>query len=566
MQAKPGLFLTFGQAPPAPRHAGSVVRARAALHRAAATALMLLLTAWLAACGSLPVDVERDEPPPLAAGGNAGPSRLQQLADAQRPGPDSPPGASAFAVLEDGTQALGTRLALIRQAGQRLDIQTYIWADDTTGRLLMRELLRAADRGVRVRLLLDDNNTVGLDPWLRLLDAHPHIAVRLFNPFPTRVLRMADWVTDFRRVNRRMHNKLMLADDRLAVLGGRNIGDTYFGTDRELHFEDTELLVLGPVLAEARASFERYWNSPQAYSLERLLAPETASRSALDRSVRERLATLTGQPWRQEWRDTLLNRALAGQPLPLTWAPMELLDDPPVKVARDPAASAGALLPRLGQLFGQARESLDLVSAYFVPGDEGTEALATLARAGVQVRLLTNSLAATDVAAAHVGYARHRLPLAQAGVHLLELKPTTSARLVKQRPQLAGSRASLHAKAFAVDGQTVFIGSLNLDPRSTRLNTEVGLLVHSPALAQQLHRRLDDLAGDSAWWVHTDAQGTLVWADAMPAQPREGSSLAGAHSATGEEPGPEPDPEPGASLGRRLSVWLLSWFDLDWLL
>ena len=133
MQAKPGLFLTFGQAPPAPRHAGSVVRARAALHRAAATALMLLLTAWLAACDSLPTNVERDEPPPLAAGGNAGPSRLQQLADAQRPGPDRPPGASAFAVLEDGTQALGTRLALIRQAGQRLDIQTYIWADDTTG-------------------------------------------------------------------------------------------------------------------------------------------------------------------------------------------------------------------------------------------------------------------------------------------------------------------------------------------------------------------------------------------------------------------------------------------------
>lgn len=563
MQAKQGLFRSCRQGPAAPRLTGWVVRAQAALQRAATTAAMLILAAWLAACGSLPVGVERDEPPPPPAGGTAGPSRLQRLADAQQPGADSPPGASAFAVLDDGTQALGTRLALIRHAGQRLDIQTYIWADDTTGRLLMRELLRAADRGVRVRLLLDDNNTVGLDPWLRLLDAHPHITVRLFNPFPTRVLRLADWVTDFRRVNRRMHNKLMLADDRLALLGGRNIGDTYFGTDRELHFEDTELLVLGPVLAQARASFDRYWTSPQAYSLAGLLAPETASRGALDRSVRERLATLTGQPWRQEWRDTLLSRALTGQPLTLTWAPMELLDDPPVKVTRDPDASTGALLPRLSRLFGQASESLDLVSAYFVPGDEGTEALATLARAGVQVRLLTNSLAATDVAAAHVGYARHRLPLAQAGVQLLELKPAPAARLVKRRPQLAGSRASLHAKTFAVDGHTVFIGSLNLDPRSTRLNTEVGLLVRSPALAQQLHRRLDDLAGDSAWWVHADAQGTLVWSDAMPAQSQ---ALTAPAPGSAAEPAPEPDPEPGASLGRRLSVWLLSWFDLDWLL
>lgn len=509
---------------------------------------VLLVLTGLTACGVLPSQPVRDEPP-LPATRQAGP--LDRLAADGTP-VGTPPDASAFVLVDDGLDALAARVALIRAARHTLDWQSYIWANDTTGQLLMRELLRAADRGVRVRLLLDDNNTPGLDPVLNLLDAHPAIAVRLFNPFPSRAARVFDWVSEFPRLNRRMHNKLLVADGRVALLGGRNVGDVYFRASEDVYFDDTDLLLRGPVLAEAQASFERYWHSNWSYGLRGLLAPESDTAQALEARLQAALDQPAARPWRTALRQSPVLGALFQPAGAWTWAPMTWLDDPPSKVSAMATPGEGGgfgLYQRLEALFGGARESLDLVSAYFVPGDEGTHALTALARKGVQVRVLTNSLATNDVVAAHVGYARHRQALVAGGVTLLEQRADAAlAGTAPLRPRLIASRASLHAKTFVVDAEDVFIGSLNLDPRSSRLNTEVGVVVQSPALAAQLRWRLEHDAGH-AWRVGWDSQGMY-------------------HVPGGSEASQMPPVrgEPAAGWGRRVLVWVLSWFDLDWLL
>lgn len=502
----------------------------------------------LTACGTLPVQPVRDEPP-LPASRSGGP--LEQLV-ADGPPAGTPPDASAYVLIDDGLDALAARVALIRSAQRTLDWQSYIWSNDTTGQLLFRELLRAADRGVRVRLLLDDNNTTGLDPLLNLLDAHHAIAVRLFNPFPSRAARIVDWVGDFSRLNRRMHNKLLVADGNVALLGGRNVGDVYFRVSEDVYFDDTDLLLRGPVMSQANASFERYWHSGWSYSVQGLLAPESDTFEALDARVQAALSLPFARPWRTELRQSPVVRAVFQPMGAWTWAPMTLLDDPTHKVSVPVSAAPGMgteLFQRLEALFGGARASLDLVSAYFVPGDDGTQTLTALAQKGVQVRVLTNSLATNDVVAAHVGYARHREALISGGVTLLEQRAdASSAGAASARPQLIASRASLHAKTFVVDAEDVFIGSLNLDPRSSRLNTEVGVVVQSPALAAQLRWRLDQDAGH-AWQVGRDADGLFHVSGGAGAD--QVNRLRG---------------EPGAGWGRRFLVWVLSWFDLDWLL
>lgn len=521
--------------------------------------LIFLCSICLCACSTLPVQSAREEaaPAPTRMDGEM----VQALAQ-HTPPPGLSDKASAYRLIDDGLDAMAVRLAMLRSAQRTVDIQTYIWAQDTTGRLLMRELLRTADRGVRVRVLLDDNNTAGMDPVLRMLDAHPNITVRLFNPFPSRAMRVWDWARDFQRVNRRMHNKLMLVDQSLTLIGGRNWGDAYFKSSEDLHFEDVELLVHGPVVAQAQASFERYWQSADAYALHGLLGEETASRDALEAEVRRSMTLPTAKVWREDLRSSPLFGLRSGQGANWAWAPMELVDDAPLKVQQNPPAGQSALMQRLESMFGLAQRSIDIVSPYFVPGHAGAEALSTLAQQGVRVRVLTNSLAATDVAAAHTGYARHRVQLLKAGVALFELHPEPRVQPGPRRPRLVAQRASLHAKAFIVDREEVFIGSLNLDPRSSRLNTEVGLIVRSPELALQLQNKLDGLLAHSAWQVGVDADDRVRWrteaaSSAQPAQ--EGQLSDGTNDPVLRE-------EPLASPARRLLIWLLLRLDLDWML
>jgi putative cardiolipin synthase len=457
------------------------------------------------------------------------------------------PSQAGVVPLADGRDAFAVRALLAKAAQRSIDIQTYIWHADTTGSMLFEAMRQAADRGVRVRLLIDDNNTVGMDGLLALLDAHPHIEVRLFNPFVQRDLRLLGYAGDFARLNRRMHNKSFTVDNQVSVVGGRNIGDEYFEAGHASSFADLDLLMVGRIVREVSTVFDLYWNSASAYPAGAIVPQASATALAAAEVL---LAESAEAPDAAHYRQALLssqavNRLLAGR-IDWQWCPASLVFDDPKKVLQPPGQRDLLLLPRLVHAMGRPMRQLDLVSPYFVPGAEGTEALVALARGGVTVRVLTNSLAATDVGAVHAGYVGRRKTLLQGGVQLFELRPVPEDEH-RARRGVAGStgRASLHAKTFALDRQRLFVGSFNLDPRSAALNTEMGVVVDCPALAEQLSEALDRAAPARAWQVTLDADGDLQWLD--------GTATPLTH-----------DPETG--LPRRVGVKLMSWLPIEWLL
>jgi putative cardiolipin synthase len=435
------------------------------------------------------------------------------------------PERSGIALLADGREAFAARAALARVAEQSLDLQYYIWHGDVSGRLLMKELLAAADRGVRVRLLLDDNGTAGLDSELAALDRHPLIEVRLFNPFVIRAPKAVGYIMDFGRLNRRMHNKAFIADGSAAVIGGRNVGDEYFGATTGSAFEDLDLIAVGPVVPTLAADFDRYWAARSSYPVTAILpAADMASLDGLRRSLAAAAAEPEATAYADAVAEGLAALAAAGLQLPLEWAPVEMFSDDPAKgEGRVPAADL--LASQLATRVGTPGQRLSLVSAYFVPGNEGRDELVALARRGVAVEVMTNALEATDVAAVHAGYARHREALLKSGVRLWEMKaaPGDRARLrigigsgpagPGSRPVMVASGTSLHAKTFAVDQSRLFVGSFNFDPRSVALNTELGFLVQSPRLASSLHAAFEDGLAARAYEVRLGPDGKLIWVE-----------------------------------------------------
>ena len=303
-------------------------------------------------------------------------------------------------------------------------MQYYIWHADQSGLLLLDALRRAAERGVRVRLLVDDHGTVGIDPLLSAIDAHPNAEVRLYNPFVHRGSRTVGFVTDFTRLNHRMHNKSFTADSRASVLGGRNIGNAYFSVGSDVAFEDLDVLVVGTVVRDVASAFDLYWNSPSAYPLARIVGPPAPTAGA---DMAAAFAAARADPdsisYAEAVRDTPLVRELDERRLAVEWTRARLLRDDPAKTLDAEVRRETLLFPELVREIGRPTTSLDLVSPYFVPGDGGAETLSALARSGVQVRILTNSLAASDSKAVHAGYAKHRVALLRAGVRLYELKP-----------------------------------------------------------------------------------------------------------------------------------------------
>ncbi|WP_165393330.1 phospholipase D family protein [Rivibacter subsaxonicus] len=424
--------------------------------------------------------------------------------------------ASRVLALDDGLDAFVARVALVRLAKSRLDLQYYIWRDDVTGGLLWHELLQAADRGVRVRALLDDLNQPG-DELLAALDAHPNLELRLFNPFAHRNARWIDGLTDFGRINRRMHNKLVLADGRLAITGGRNVGDDYFGADPDLAFADLDALLAGAVLPEFQANFDAFWHSPHSYPLAALGLPAAAAEALAGQ--RERLEKLAASPEAARYVAALQQAPLAvalreRDARALERAPVSAVNDRPDKIDQRPdRALAAGMLPRLIGALKPFERELCIVSPYFVPGETGVAELARLVGSGVRVRVLTNSLAATDVAAVHAAYAPYRRALLAAGVELWELRPDADRGPALQRPRTLGgsSRASLHAKTIAVDSERVFVGSFNLDPRSAMLNTEGGAVIEARAPAARLCRWFDEQAPKQAWRLQLATDGGLEW-------------------------------------------------------
>lgn len=426
------------------------------------------------------------------------------------------PGKSGVIPLAGGGEAFAARMLLARTAQQSLDVQYYIWQADTTGYLLLDELRAAAERGVRVRLLLDDNGISGLDAPLRALDDLPNFEVRLFNPFTLRRPKLLSYSFDFVRLNRRMHNKSFTADGAATVVGGRNVGDIYFAFGPEKHYIDTDVLALGPAATDVSTAFDAYWNSASAYPASLILSPAPDGMARLQTAVEAAKASDLAVPYLAAIAGSPLIETLSAGPDAVEWAAVTLVVDDPGKGLGQPGPG-GLLIERLAAILAgdstRPTRSVDLVSAYFVPGPGGTALLTGLAQQGVAVRVLTNAQEATDVISVHGSYAEYRPALLAGGVALGELKadPLIPKQDRSLASLLAGSVSSLHSKVIAIDGERVFIGSFNFDPRSARLNTEMGLLVESPTFATAVTKAVDQVMGTGAYAVRLSKAGDLEW-------------------------------------------------------
>lgn len=399
-----------------------------------------------------------------------------------------PAGHSAYRLIDQNRMSFGLRMHSAAAAQRSIDAQYYLWNRDLTGSLLAAELLRAADRGVRVRVLIDDVASRGLNRQLAALDAHPNFEIRLFNPFRTRdslLLNAAEFLLRFGQPNKRMHNKLWVVDGRLAYAGGRNIGDEYFGADQQFNFTDLGVLLLGAVVAQAQQDFDRYWNSNMVVPIRAL-----RGRDARYEQVRDDLARFRARSLQEPFalgvlglegpRARALSEVLDGQLL--FGSTVDYVADPPSKTG-----PGRKLLDVLRATLGTAQHEVVLVSPYFVPRRQGVRALAALRERGVVVHVLTNSLPATDVAAVHGGYAKRRRALLKAGIQLYELKPEPGAGPARDNDRIGGSsNASLHTKGTVVDQRLAFVGSFNLDPRSARINTENGVFIDDERFAAQV--------------------------------------------------------------------------------
>lgn len=437
----------------------------------------------------------------------------------------APPQQTGYQLLYDPVDAISARLLLINSAQQSLDLQYYIWQNDNVGALMCRALLQAADRGVKVRLLLDDNNTKGMDAILLALAQHPNIEVRLFNPFVHRNIRSIDYVFDFKRSNHRMHNKVFVADSQFAIIGGRNISNQYFDAGESFQFSDIDVLLTGQIVPEVNQSFDDYWNYQAAYPVQRMVNARN-HRLTLD-SLRLQLEAHVKKDKVRQY----LAQAKAEQPFetwlqsepPFLWVSSQLVQDAPQKIDKD-ADPTQHLAFQLQHALGRPQQQVDLVSAYFVVDDKARNKLAELSQQGVKIRILTNSYAANDVKIVHAFYAKNREFLLANGIQLYEFLPVIKnynlwhRRNKRKLIDIKGtSDASLHAKMLSMDNQQVFIGSFNFDLRSANINTEIGVILDSPVLAQQVSEEIDRNILKVSYRLHLDDKGRLQWDESTPA-------------------------------------------------
>ena len=485
-------------------------------------------------------------PPPCPGGSGLLAAMLTHLA--------AHPGQSGLHPLADARDAMAARIVLADAAERSLDVQYFIWTGDMVGRVLLERLFRAADRGVRVRLLLDDVGTTPSDAILLTIDSHPNIEVRMFNPLAIRSMRMLGMATHFARVNRRMHNKSFTADGQVAIVGGRNIGEGYFGASAGVNSADLDLAVIGPVVTEVSEAFELYWNHRTAVpvsALSRKTIPP-GEFEAKRAGLRAHHAAATQSEYADMVRDSGFARELRDSALTWFWGQAAIVNDHPEKVLTSSAKTETHLAPKLRELVHQTERELFLVSPYFVPGKSGLALLTGVRQRGARVVVLTNSLASTNVLSVHSGYQRYRRALLEAGVELYEIKPTAHSR--RHRSGWVGSKspegkggAGLHAKAFAFDRRTGFVGSYNLDPRSNRLNTEMGVVFDCPDLAQRLPEQVESDLAHTAYRVKLEG-GRLVWVT------QEGDAEVRYTT------------EPDSTRWTRLKVRFMSWLPIEWLL
>ena len=473
-----------------------------------------------------------------------------RLGQAVAPQLQAHPGKSGVHTLPNPLEAFAARMLLAHTAERTLDVQYYIWRSDQTGTLLLQALVAAAERGVRVRLLLDDGGTAGLDRELAALALHPGIEVRLFNPFVLRWPKPLGYVTDFARANRRMHNKSFTADNQATIIGGRNVGDEYFGATDGVLFSDLDVLAIGPVVHDVSQDFDRYWASPSAWPVQAIVPAVTGDDlAALQASAARTEASDAARAYTEAARQTPFMAQLLAQQLALEWSSVQMVSDDPAKGLGQQERS-GLLVDQLYRVLGTPQRSVALVSPYFVPTAAGTQALARLRQSGVAVRIMTNAYEATDVPLVHAGYAKHRKALLHSGVALYEMQrlaPPGKGPGPRLNP-LGSSGSSLHAKTFAIDGERAFVGSFNFDPRSALLNTELGFVIDSPRLARQIEQAFDTGVPERSYTLQLSDTGRIEW-----------------HS-THTTPPTVLTTEPGSSWWSRAGLVFLSWLPIDWLL
>lgn len=430
------------------------------------------------------------------------------------------PGQTGALLVNDGVDAFAARALSAQRAGRSLDLQYYIWHDDLAGRLLGREVWRAAERGVRVRMLLDDMNAKGMDSKLLLLDAHPNIEIRLYNPFRNRtgLARVVELAQRFFSVNHRMHNKAWIADNRVAVVGGRNIGVEYFGAGEDVNFRDLDMVLFGPAVQETSAMFDDYWNSEAVVPLTALADAPKAGFDSLAQAIETEAAGPDAKHYLRRLAGSARVQDYARQQLVPFWSTgIHLHADPPLKGRDD--ATTGWLVDRIARDIAGAKQKALLISPYFVPGDDGSAELVGLVRAGAAVGVITNSLAANDVPAVYGGYRNYREALLRGGIHVYEIRAHGTSG--GSGNLFGSSGASLHTKAYVVDDHRGFIGSFNMDARSAYLNTEMGVMFDDAGLAQALRQEYLRLSSPAlSYRVTLGKDGTTQWEDHTRAPPR----------------------------------------------
>ncbi len=494
--------------------AGAAVARKRLAFVAHPTLCTLIAAMALAGCGTLPL---RPDLPLSTARAPSADSTLARIAAASSPSPE----LSGFRLLPLGVFSLDARIELARRARHTLDVQYYHIHNDRTGRLLLRHLRDAAARGVRVRLLVDDLYTVGGDALFSGLGAFPNVEVRLFNPFccgrTSIVSKFAASLFDFGRLNHRMHNKLFIADGAIVVAGGRNVADEYFMRSMGANFVDLDAFVVGAIVPQFATIFDAYWNSPFVYPVETIVdvgVDRAVLRDRFDHLVNDgdQMMSLVLPPVDVLGYGAISEDLDAGR-LGLIWAPAVAFADPPAKVTAMTDAKAREMSVAMNVMDRviAAGTEVAIVSPYLIPGPMGVAAFADLAKRNVKVTILTNSLAATDEPLVHTGYARYRVAMLDAGVDLYELSPVRTQRN-RRLGFLGASTGRLHAKTAVIDRSLVFIGSMNLDPRSATKNTELGMIVESPDLAKEVLRVIHISKLQSAYRVRlrSDRQG-LEW-------------------------------------------------------
>ena len=466
------------------------------------------------------------------------------------------PDLSGYHPIVTGANAFASRSILTDMATRNIDAQYYIWHDDQAGQLLLKDLWEAAERGVIVRLLIDDfNSSAALDQQLLRFSSHPNTAVRIVNPLMPRKFQALNFVTGLPRINRRMHNKSMTFDKQITIIGGRNIGNEYLSNDQNSQFADLDVLLIGKVVADIDNSFGSYWSAPISYDIETLVTLDedgpTDFIEGLDQlGTNEKSDNQSSLSlYKSAIADSSIDTDLLNKRIPFRWTDMQFLSDDVGKLTKSVPADTN-LVQQLRTLLGRPDKELTIISSYFVPTKDGVDTLVELADSGINIKILTNSFDATDVTAVHSGYSQWRPKLLKSGIKIYELKSTASEedrenKLWKARSQ---SSTSLHAKTFAIDDHQVFIGSYNVDPRSANINTEMGVIINDDELARQLHEALSDDLLSQAYEVKLTDDNHLQW-----------------HTMeNGEKKVYEA--EPRVDLSDHIWLTIMSWLPIDWLL